>query len=45
MVLIFQFLPFESAFQSIFISLVLKAKQQKAIQLPLVFLKFVKNQF
>ena len=28
-----------------FISLVLKAKQQKAIQLPYIFLKFYVNQF
>ena len=28
-----------------FISLVLKAKQQKAIQLPYIFLKFYINQF
>ena len=45
MALVFQFKTIFQRNENRFISLVLKAKQQNAVQLPLVCLKFVMNQF
>ena len=45
MVLIFWFISIFQRNENRFISLVLKAKEQKAIQLPYIFLKFYINQF